>query len=108
MNFDPSSIGGSPPPAPAPRPATRAGKTARSDFLSAVGVDTIPSSPPPAVMAEVERAAKRYEELRADQRQLHFELCEGRLRIEVQDLDGTALKRIPASSALAIASGGPI
>jgi hypothetical protein len=75
---------------------------------AAVGGHAIPSSPPPQVRVEVERAARRYDELRAEQRHLHFEVSERRVRVEVQALDGTVLRRIPASSALDIASGGPI
>jgi hypothetical protein len=78
------------------------------DFASALRADAIPSAPPPDAMAEVERAAGRYEELRADRRQLHFEVSGRRVRVEVQDLDGTVLKRIPSISALDIAAGGPI
>jgi hypothetical protein len=108
MNFDSSSSGGPTPPARAPGPLTRAGDPTAPDFASVLRLDPIPSSPPPDAMAEVERAAQRYEELRADRRQLHFVLSGRRVSVEVQDLDGTVLKRIPSASALDIAAGGPV
>jgi hypothetical protein len=38
-------------------------------------------------------------------RELHFDMAEGRLRIELRDLDGNVLKTIPPSAALEIAGG---
>jgi hypothetical protein len=108
MNLDSSPSGGPTPPGRAPRPVTRAGEPTAPDFASVLRVEPIPISPPPDAMAEVERAAERYDELRADRYHLHFELAERRVRVEVQDLDGTVLRRIPSASALDIAAGGPV
>ena len=68
-------------------------------------VDAIPASPPPELRKEMLVAQRAFEEMRARGRELHFEMTEGRLRIEMRDLDGNVLRQIPASQALEIASG---
>ena len=65
--------------------------------------------PPLSVWRECDAAARRAEELRADGRELHFELDEpsGRLSIELRELDGTCLRELTAADAVAIAGGAP-
>jgi uncharacterized FlaG/YvyC family protein len=67
----------------------------------------IPATPPPQLRAEVERASARYDELRAQGRELHFarDPKSGRLVIEVLDLDGNIIRTIPPSKALDVVSG---
>jgi hypothetical protein len=108
MNIDDRTSGGPPPSAGAARPAVRAEPTPADELAAVLRADTIPGSPPPEIMAEVERAADRYAELEDEQRHLHFDVSSGRVRVEVHDLVGTVLKRIPAVSALDIAAGGPV
>ena len=55
----------------------------------------------------VARAARRYEELEAIGRRLHFEVETEGVRIEVRDLEGNTLRAISPSEALAVASGAP-
>jgi hypothetical protein len=85
---------------------------ARGDFAdalrsqaSAARVDAIPASPPPEVHAEMLAAQRAIREMRARGRELHFEMERGRVRIELRDLDGNVIKRIPATRALDIAGG---
>jgi len=68
-------------------------------------VDGIPASPPPALRVEILAAQRVIAELQARGRELHFELTDGRVRIEVRDLDGNVLKEIPPSRALEITAG---
>ena len=73
-------------------------------------VDTMPSRPPAEVLAEMEAAGRRYDELRADQRELHFsrDPVKNRVVVEVRDLDGNVLRTIPPSKALGVIAGGPL
>ena len=77
-------------------------------------VDTIMGDVPPVatpeVRAEVDRAAERVDELRAQGRELHFSTdpASNRVIIEVRDLDGKVLKTIPPSKALHIMAGGEL
>jgi flagellar protein FlaG len=68
-------------------------------------VDAIPASPPPGLRAEILAAQRVIGELEARGRERYFELTDGRVRIEVRDLDGNVLKEIPPSRALEIAAG---
>jgi hypothetical protein len=72
---------------------------------AAATVDTIPASPPPGLRAEILAAQRAVHDMHERGRELHFEMAEGRLRIELRDLDGNVLKTIPPSAALEIAGG---
>ena len=86
--------------------ATAAGETGRFALSARVDhADTIPASPPPELREEMLVAQQALDEMRARGRELHFEMVEGRVRIEMRDLDCNVLKQIPATEALAIASG---
>lgn len=64
--------------------------------------------PPPEVWREVDGAARAYEVLKAQGRELHFDTDEaGKLKIEVRDHEGQVLRQIPATEAIAIAGGAP-
>jgi hypothetical protein len=62
-------------------------------------------APPPSVLEDVSRAARRYDELGAQGRRLHFELVGGRLRVELRDLEGNVLRHVSPAEALAVACG---
>ncbi len=110
MDFNiPPISGGVERTAPAPRsePAQEAGFSAQLD--AAVNVSTLPASPPPAVLEDMHAAARVAEELRAQKRELHFETTEnGRVIVQVRDLDGNVIRTIPPARALEIASGSPL
>jgi uncharacterized FlaG/YvyC family protein len=65
------------------------------------------SAPPEYLQAEVDRASRRYDELQADGRELHFgkDPVTGRVLIEVRDLKGNLIRTIPPSKALDVISG---
>jgi hypothetical protein len=73
-------------------------------------VDVIPASPPPEVLAEVDAAWERGEQLADANRELHFRRDEqsGRTIIEVRTLDGEVLRTIPPSRVLDVMSGGEL
>jgi hypothetical protein len=87
---------------PAATPDAGRGKAAPA---AGATVDMFPSSPPPELRAEILAAQRAVQDLHDRGRELHFEMAEGRVRIELRDLDGNVLKTIPASEALDIAGG---
>jgi flagellar protein FlaG len=91
----------------------RSGPAGKADFGAsldaAVNVSTLPASPPPAVLEDMHVAARVAEELRAQQRELHFEVqSNGRVAVQVRDLDGNVIRTIPAARALEVAGGAPL
>ena len=95
--------------APSPYPQAGAASVQAHPLDAIVG--HIPSAPTPDVLAEVERAAKRIDQLHAEGRELHFSKdprSSHRVIIEVRDLEGYALKTIPPSTALHIVAGGEL
>jgi hypothetical protein len=110
MDFNiPPIAGGVERPAPAPRsePAQDAGFSAQLD--AAVNVSTLPASPPPSAVADMQKAAQVWEELRAQKRELHFETTpNGRVIVQVRDLDGNVIRTIPPAHALDVAAGAPL
>src|SRR5919202_5342182 len=105
MNMDVPPLGA------AGRPTDTAGVAsaggAANAFQAPGATEDIPASPPAHVMRDVEAAAQRADWLREQGRELHFDLEDGRLRIEVRDLNGRVVRVIPATEALEIATGGP-
>ncbi|MEA2422554.1 MAG: hypothetical protein QOF55_1653 [Thermoleophilaceae bacterium] len=110
MDFNIPPIGGGVgPTGPPPRtePAQPAGFGAALD--AAVNVSTLPASPPPQVLEDMHVAARVAQELRAQQRELHFEAtASGRVVVQVRDLDGNVIRTIPPAKALEVASGAPL
>jgi flagellar protein FlaG len=87
-------------------PAQGAGFSAHLD--AAVNVSTLPASPPVSVLEDMHSAARVADELRAQQRELHFETTDGGVIVQVRDLDGNVIRTIPPARALEIASGAPL
>jgi hypothetical protein len=85
------------------------GSSAAKPAVDAI-VGEIPPAPTPEVRTEVDRAAERVEELRADNRELHFskDPNSNRVIIEVRDLEGNVLKTIPPSKALEVMAGAEL
>jgi FlaG protein len=73
-------------------------------------VDVLPTSPPPEVLAEVDAAWERANELAAANRELHFRRDEqtGRTIIEVRTLDGEVLRTIPQTRLFDVMAGGEL
>jgi uncharacterized FlaG/YvyC family protein len=84
--------------------------TPRLEAVPAAKDDTMPSRPPAEVLAEMEAASRRYDELRSQQRELHFTRDESRNRVvvEVRDLEGNVVRTIPPSKALEVIAGGSL
>jgi hypothetical protein len=61
--------------------------------------------PPESVWREVDEAARVWEDLHADGRELHFDLDpqNGRLTIEMRDLEGNVMTAVSPSEVLSIA-----
>jgi uncharacterized FlaG/YvyC family protein len=104
-------VGGGPEPL---REATREQRTEKAPAGSfaqrmeaAREVTEVSSEPPPEVRAEVQAAARCADQLHRLGRQLRFEQDDesGRIRIEVRDLDGNVLRRVPPTEVFDFASG---
>jgi flagellar protein FlaG len=94
-------------------PPARTTPPPKGDFSAkldaAVNVSTLPASPPPAVLEDMHAAARVYQELRAQKRELHFEVTDGgNVAVQVRDLDGNVIRTIPATRALEVAGGAPL
>jgi flagellar protein FlaG len=72
--------------------------------------DTLPTRPPTEVLEQIKAAEERYQELLAQQRELHFKHDDttNRVVVEVRDLEGNVLRTVPPSKALDIIAGGPL
>ena len=82
---------------------------ASADPAVAVTVDTLPASPPDSVLEEMSAAAQAADKLHAQARELHFETVgNGRVVVQVRDLDGNVIRTIPAGKALDVAAGAPL
>src|SRR5436309_14670855 len=90
-------------------PADRTDKpqAANRKDVDAVQLDMIPSSPPAELHGQIDAAAQRVNDLKADGRELHFSFNDDtkRVQIEVRDLEGTLLRTIPPSKALSVVAG---
>jgi hypothetical protein len=60
--------------------------------------------PPNAALQAVQTAARVYEHLKANGRELRFDATDTGMRIEVYDGDGRLVRRIPPTEALALAT----
>jgi flagellar protein FlaG len=82
---------------------------ARVEPSAAVTVDTLPASPPDSVLEEMFAASRVAQHLHEQGRELHFEpVGDGRVQVQVRDLDGNVIRTIPAGTALDVAAGQPL
>ena len=102
-------VGGGPEPPLGTHPEQRtraAGEASFAERMEAARAATTLAEPPPEVRAEVQAAARCADQLHKLGRQLRFEQDEsGRIRIEVRDLDGNVLRRVPPSEVFDFATG---
>lgn len=84
-------------------------RAAPQPVVEPVTVDTLPSRPPLEVLEEIAAAHERWDEIRSQQRELHFKHDDAanRVVVEVRDLDGNVLRTVPPSKALEIIAGAP-
>lgn len=113
MNFDAIRVGPTGPTFDLSKPPTAGRSPASIRFADALHqaatVGSVPSSPPPEVLRQVDAASQRYDWLRENGRELRFEYDRdaGRIRVEVRDLEGRLLREIPPSGALDAVASGP-
>lgn len=104
-------VGGGPEPLRGAAPERRAGGAGEASFAArmeaAREATEVTSEPPPEVRAEVQAAARCADQLHKMGRELRFEQDEesGRIRVEVRDLDGNVLRRVPPSEVFDFATG---
>jgi hypothetical protein len=86
--------------------ATGAGATERAQSARGALAPAHVTPLPLEVEQEMAVAANRFDELRALGRELHFLIDEktGRVVVEVRDLEGRLVRRVPPSTALGIAT----
>jgi len=76
----------------------------------AVQVDAIPAVPPAEVMDAISVASQAPDRLAADGKELRFELDPptGKVRVQVQDLQGNVIGEVRPSTALDVAEGADL
>ena len=92
------------PSAPDPKPRN----APEASFAESIGAaNGAATQPPPEVRAEVRAAARCADELHRMGRQLRFEVDDksGRIRVEVRDLEGNVLRRVPPTEIFDFAAG---
>jgi hypothetical protein len=77
--------------------------------MSRFHADTELAGPPPEVMAEIDAAWERAQELFSDELELHFEVDRrfGRAWAELRTADGSVAETMSASEAVELCCGGP-
>ena len=110
MDFNiPPIAGGAERAGSAPRGAPASKGDFGASLDAAVNVSTLPASPPPSVLEDMHAAARVAEDLRAQARELHFELTpSGGVAVQVRDLEGNVIRTIPPAHALEVAAGAPL
>ena len=75
-----------------------------------VTTDDLALGPPPEVLAQIDVAWERAQELFASDHELHFEIDDviGRVWAELRDADGVVQERFTASQALDFACGDSV
>jgi hypothetical protein len=107
MTFSINRVDGPLPVQPVSDPARKATRGAKdTDFASSLSSATAASSPPPEVSAEVQEAAAAAANLLAEGRELRFDHDQdGRLRVQLQDTQGNALRSVPTAEIFDFAEG---
>lgn len=96
----------------APERAPRGSRAAATEDTVTLSHGEIPASPPPEVLEAMSVAGRVAQELHETGRELRFtppsEGSNGRVRVDVCDLDGNVLRTIPPSELLDVAAGAPL
>jgi hypothetical protein len=79
-----------------------------SESEAPVSLDTLPSAPPPEVLAQIQTAGANYENLRAQGYEVHYSHDEQtrKTTVQLRDGDGTVLKTLTPSEAVDLTMGG--
>lgn len=106
----PSGVPAAPPPKPASsrRAAPQAAAMAKSE--APVSLDTIPTTPPPAVLEQVDAAGRAYEGLKAQGFEVRYSHDAGsrRTTATLHDRSGAAVRTLSPSEAVELAAGGAL
>jgi hypothetical protein len=110
MDFNIPPLGDADRSGPAARNAPAQGAAGfRAALDAAANASGLPAAPPPSVLEEMHAAAGVADELRAQDRELHFEtLPGGGVTVQVRDLDGNVVRTIAPAEALEVAAGAPL
>ncbi len=110
MSFEVPPVSGTSVPPSTPVERTDKPQAVNGKDDDAVQLDMIPSSPPPELYDQIDAAASRVDELKAEGRELHFSFDDAskRVQIEVRDLKGNVLRTIPPSKAISVATGAKL
>jgi len=92
------------------RSAAMNGAQAAAGASRSIALDALPSSPPREVLDQMAGAARIYEDLSAQGRELRFarDAASGRTQIEVRDRAGNLLRQLSPAQALELAAGAPL
>jgi hypothetical protein len=84
--------------------------SATSESEAPVSLDTLPSTPPPEVLAQIETAGATYERLRSEGYELRYAHDGQSRKTTAELLDGTGMvvKTLSASEAVELAMGGSV
>jgi flagellar protein FlaG len=86
------------------QPPSRVNQTAADQPAFSVATTDVPEP----VVTGIDHAAKRYEDLRAQGRELHFRVGHtGAIVVDVCDLEGNVIRTVPPETALDIIGGAP-
>jgi uncharacterized FlaG/YvyC family protein len=93
---------------PVPTSPARETQRARPKPVAETAVAAeIPTTPPAEVLENLNRAAEVLQELASKRLELRFAIGKDKhVEVEVRDADGQVVRRIPATSALEMLSGG--
>lgn len=82
--------------------------TSTSASEAPVSLDTLPSAPPPEVVAQILTAGANYKSLRAQGYELHYSYDEQarKTTVQLRDGSGTVVKTLTPSEAIDLAMGG--
>ncbi|HEY1687876.1 MAG TPA: hypothetical protein VGF95_03325 [Solirubrobacteraceae bacterium] len=75
-----------------------------------VSLDTVPSTPPPEVLAQMQEAGTSYEALQAKGYEVHYSEDSGsrRMGAELRDAEGSLVRALTPSEAVELAAGAPL
>lgn len=109
MDFDIPPVGGFERPGATPRSAPSSDAGSAGSLEAATNGRGVPASPPAAVLDQMDQAARAYDDLRAQNRELHFEPAGGgRVDVQLRDLEGNVVSTVAPAMALEIAAGAPL
>lgn len=82
--------------------------SATSESEAPVSLDTLPSTPPPEVISQIQTAGATYESLRAQGYEVHYGYDEQarKTTAQLRDASGTVVKTLSPAEAVDLAMGG--